>query len=426
MKRSPTAFASAVALAISLGGVTALPAQTVTGQPSEPSIQQAGGLEDWLAGRRVEDVVGTEVYNRAGERIGEVEEVVRDSQDQSLHAIVSVGGFLGIGDTQIPFPLLKMGMQGGNLIAPTGVGEERLEDRQGYVEDRYVPMQSAETLLIEEAPPAAGLAADQEEPSPRKTLQTGMEDSGVELGEDNPGSGDNPGHGGSEQAAGGPAGSEWWQGKRAADLIGKPVVNAAGQKLGEVTRIVVDPDPSRMHAVGKVVRIVTETDGDTRHALIRVDETFPMASGDKLHAVVEVGGFLGIEQKDVAFPLSEMRPQEDGLVTTTASTADMLKDREAFDPAGYVSAEPERGLEEALSQARQVETGPAFTELDEDGNQHLNREEAQAAQGLIQNWQQADQDGDGRIDRAEFSAFEEPLRAGGREGGASAPAPTQD
>jgi sporulation protein YlmC with PRC-barrel domain len=440
MKTSPIAFASAVALALSLGGISALPAQPAAGQGAatsleQPGMEQAGGLQDWLAGRRVEDVVGTDVYNRTGERIGEVEQVVRDTSDGSLHAIVSVGGFLGIGDTQISFPLLGMGMQDGNLIAPVDVGEERLEDRPGYEEGRFTPMQSAETLLIEEAPPATGAASAQQEPIPRKTLQTGMEDSGVELGGNNPGSRDNPGHGGSEPAAGGANSDAWWQGKRASDLIGQPVVNAAGQQLGEVGRVVIDPDPSRMHAVGKVVRIVTESDSDTRHALIRVAETFPMGSGDKLHAVVEVGGFLGIEQKDVAFPLSEMRSQEEGLATTTASTAEALKHREAFNPAGYVSVEPDRKLEDALAEAEQIETGPGFAELDEDGNQHLNRQEAAAAPGLIQNWQQADRDGDGRIDRAEFSAFEDQLRpgepgegerAGSRAGGTSREAPTAD
>jgi hypothetical protein len=267
MKTCPIALASAVALALSLGGISALPAQPAGGQGAATSeqagleqagVEQAGGLQDWLAGRRVEDVVGTDVYNRTGERIGEVEEVVRDSSDGSLHAIVSVGGFLGIGDTEISFPLLGMGMQDGNLIAPVDVGADRLKDRPGYEEGRFTPMQSAETLLIEEAPPATGAASAQQEPIPRKTLQTGMEDSGVELG----------------------------------------------------------------------------------------------------------------------------------------------------------GVEPDRRVEGALAEPGQIKNGTDFAELDQDGNQHIDRKEAQAAPGLIENWQQADRDGDGRIDRAEFSAFEDQLRPG--------------
>ena len=48
----------------------------------------------------------------------------------------------------------------------------------------------------------------------------------------------------------------------------------------------------------------------------------------------------------------------------------------------------------------------SFNELDENGNGTLSRQEVEGNSELIDQWSQADTDGDGTIDRAEFSAFE--------------------
>lgn len=56
---------------------------------------------------------------------------------------------------------------------------------------------------------------------------------------------------------------------------------------------------------------------------------------------------------------------------------------------------------------------PGFSELDQDGNGQLSMQEAEPRDQLVQNWDQYDQNKDGNIDQAEFSAFEEQTGGGG-------------
>lgn len=59
-----------------------------------------------LSGHR--GIVGREVRNREGEAIGEIENVLVDPDENKIQAVVSVGGFWGIGDEEIVLPLEKL------------------------------------------------------------------------------------------------------------------------------------------------------------------------------------------------------------------------------------------------------------------------------------------------------------------------------
>lgn len=50
-------------------------------------------------------VIGTDVFNTAGDKIGSVEDVVLDKMSNQIQfAVVSFGGFLGIGEKYHPLP----------------------------------------------------------------------------------------------------------------------------------------------------------------------------------------------------------------------------------------------------------------------------------------------------------------------------------
>jgi sporulation protein YlmC with PRC-barrel domain len=54
---------------------------------------------------RAKKVIGTTVKNRAGEKIGEVEDVVLDKLSNNImFAVVGFGGFLGIAEKYHPIP----------------------------------------------------------------------------------------------------------------------------------------------------------------------------------------------------------------------------------------------------------------------------------------------------------------------------------
>ena len=72
-------------------------------QPQTQDVSAGHRLEHPLvpAGR----VNGADVYNRAGEKLGKVEDVAIDKvSGQVAYAILSFGGFLGIGERYHPVP----------------------------------------------------------------------------------------------------------------------------------------------------------------------------------------------------------------------------------------------------------------------------------------------------------------------------------
>ena len=54
---------------------------------------------------RASRVIGTNVYNNSGDKIGEIEDVMLDkTTDGIMFAVVGFGGFLGIGHDHYPLP----------------------------------------------------------------------------------------------------------------------------------------------------------------------------------------------------------------------------------------------------------------------------------------------------------------------------------
>ena len=83
-------------------------------------------------------VMGTGVYNTAGDSLGEIHDVMIDKQSGRIaYAVMSFGGFLGIGERYHPLPWVTLKYdtrQGGYVVgltreqlqgAPTFGGQER-------------------------------------------------------------------------------------------------------------------------------------------------------------------------------------------------------------------------------------------------------------------------------------------------------------
>lgn len=69
----------------------------------DTDIDDAGGsFGELIAGSRV---AGTAVFNTAGERLGSIQDVMIDkASGRVAYAVLSFGGFLGIGDRHHPLP----------------------------------------------------------------------------------------------------------------------------------------------------------------------------------------------------------------------------------------------------------------------------------------------------------------------------------
>ncbi len=73
-------------------------------------------------------VIGTSVYNTQGEKIGSVEDVVLDKMsNEIMFAVVSFGGFLGVGKKYHPLPWARLDYQPEEDGYVVGLSKEALE-----------------------------------------------------------------------------------------------------------------------------------------------------------------------------------------------------------------------------------------------------------------------------------------------------------
>ena len=83
-----------------------------------------------------EKVKGTDVYNRAGEKLGSVEDIMIDKvSGRAIYAVMSFGGFLGMGEKHHPLPwaTLKYDMQKGGYVV--NLDKKQLEGAPNYDRD---------------------------------------------------------------------------------------------------------------------------------------------------------------------------------------------------------------------------------------------------------------------------------------------------
>lgn len=84
-------------------------------------------------------VIGTEVYNMNGEKIGKIEDIILDKlSPRIMFAVISFGGFLGIGEKYhaVPWALLDYQDSTGGYVVP--FSKEVLENAPTYDLDELV------------------------------------------------------------------------------------------------------------------------------------------------------------------------------------------------------------------------------------------------------------------------------------------------
>jgi putative membrane protein len=115
-------------------------AATGSGQQRQAQQQQATQGEQQATGATIQasDVIGAEVVNESGEEVGEIKDLVIDA-DRLEYAVVSVGGFLGVGDKDVAIPLDQLKLGVGESYLMSGETEAQLEQMPEYQESQYQP-----------------------------------------------------------------------------------------------------------------------------------------------------------------------------------------------------------------------------------------------------------------------------------------------
>jgi len=176
------------------------------------------------------DIVGADVKNPKGENLGKVEELVIEPMSGSIdYAVISFGGFLGMGDKffAVPFSLLKAPeVQEGDKLAhfTFDVEKSRLEKAPGFDKNNWPdvasPTWSQEIDRYYNTSKAAPAKAEGDELNPPASGKTDP-----------------------DKAVAANASTKL---VKASELIGKNVENPQNDKLGDVKELVLDPRRSRI------------------------------------------------------------------------------------------------------------------------------------------------------------------------------------
>ena len=86
---------------------------------------------------RAEAILGRDIVNLRGNEVGDIEDIVIARGGNDLFAVISVGGFLGIGDKDVVVPFSELRMGDDNMILMSQKSEDGLRDMPAYDENQY-------------------------------------------------------------------------------------------------------------------------------------------------------------------------------------------------------------------------------------------------------------------------------------------------
>ena len=89
------------------------------GAPQTVSIERVD-VQKLAAGYRSSKIVGSPVVNDANEKIGDVDDLLVEPSDKVLFAVLSVGGFLGMGERLVVVPFRSLQIAGNRVMLPGG------------------------------------------------------------------------------------------------------------------------------------------------------------------------------------------------------------------------------------------------------------------------------------------------------------------
>jgi sporulation protein YlmC with PRC-barrel domain len=117
-------------LAVSFVAMLSIAPAASFAQASAPALTPAE-RHDWESAHRVSKILGTEVRTKFGEKVGDICDIVVDDRGAIRLAIVSTGGFLGVGDRlhAVPWDLLTPGPKDDRIL---DIDKARLQAAPGF------------------------------------------------------------------------------------------------------------------------------------------------------------------------------------------------------------------------------------------------------------------------------------------------------
>jgi sporulation protein YlmC with PRC-barrel domain len=111
--------------------------KTTEGGGAGPDARRGPGPEMMGA----ETLVGNDVYNQSDEDLGDIKEIMLDMRSGKVgYAVLSFGGFLGMGEKLFAVPWNALVLDTKNKRFVLNVDKERLKDAPGFNRDQWPNM----------------------------------------------------------------------------------------------------------------------------------------------------------------------------------------------------------------------------------------------------------------------------------------------
>jgi hypothetical protein len=90
-------------------------------------------------------ILGAKVMNAESEDLGTIEDLILDGRDNRVaYAILSFGGFLGLGDKHFAIPWEALSFDVSEKVAVLNIDKDRLKNAPGFDRDRWPDMTDPE------------------------------------------------------------------------------------------------------------------------------------------------------------------------------------------------------------------------------------------------------------------------------------------
>ena len=87
--------------------------------------------------RANKDIIGTKVVNPQNEDLGKIEDLIVDSSGRISYAVLSFGGFLGLGDKDFAIPFNAFAFDPANNRAVLNIDKSLLKNAPGFDKNNW-------------------------------------------------------------------------------------------------------------------------------------------------------------------------------------------------------------------------------------------------------------------------------------------------
>lgn len=125
------------------GTATTPPARSATGAAERETPAQY--QSDVTVANRASKLVGMDVENRSGEKLGKIEDLVVDMNTGRIsYAVLSVGGFLGVGEKYIAVPPSAFEFSAHDKKLVLNADKAKLERAHGFAKNNWPSVENPE------------------------------------------------------------------------------------------------------------------------------------------------------------------------------------------------------------------------------------------------------------------------------------------